>query len=50
MICEASDKLSKDFEVGINVLSKQTKEWLKALDNAVEKLGLNYDTCMKNTL
>ena len=45
IINEASERLSKDFEVGINVLSKQTKEWLKALDNAVEKLGLNYDTC-----
>ena len=29
LICEASEKLSKDFEVGVNVLSKQTKDWLK---------------------
>lgn len=45
MICEASEKLSKDFEVGVNVLSKQTKDWLKALDATVERLGLNYDDC-----
>ena len=45
MICEASEKLSRDFEVGINVLSKQTKMWLKELDAAVERLGLDYDKC-----
>ena len=45
MICEASNKLSRDFEVGINVLSKQTKDWLKALDAAVERLNLDYDKC-----
>ena len=45
MICEASEKLSRDFEVGVNVLSKQTKTWLKELDTAVEKLGLSYDNC-----
>lgn len=45
MICEASERLSRDFEVGVNVLSKQTKTWLKELDAAVEKLGLSYDDC-----
>ena len=45
MINEASEKLSRDFEVGVNVLSKQTKTWLKELDAAVEKLGLSYDDC-----
>lgn len=45
LICEASEKLSKDFEVGVNVLSKQTKDWLKALDAAVERLNLSYDDC-----
>ena len=45
MINEASEKLSRDFEVGVNVLSKQTKTWLKELDAAVEKLGLSYDNC-----
>ena len=45
MINEASEKLSRDFEVGVNVLSKQTKTWLKELDAAAEKLGLNYDDC-----
>lgn len=45
MICEASEKLSRDFEVGVNVLSKQTKTWLKELDATVEKLGLSYDDC-----
>ena len=45
MICEASERLSRDFEVGINVLSKQTKTWLKMLDARVEELGLNYDKC-----
>lgn len=45
IINEVSEKLSRDFEVGINVLSKQTKNWLKILDAAVEKLGLNYDDC-----
>lgn len=45
MINEASTKLSRDFEVGVNVLSNQTKAWLKALDSAVERYGLNYDDC-----
>ena len=45
MINEASEKLSRDFEVGVNVLSKQTKTWLKALDAAVERLGLSYGDC-----
>jgi hypothetical protein len=45
MINEASEKLSRDFEVGVNVLSKQTKTWLKELDATVEKLGLSYDNC-----
>jgi hypothetical protein len=45
MICEATDKLSRDFEVGINVLSNQTKGWLKELDAAVERYGLDYDKC-----
>lgn len=45
MINEASAKLSRDFEVGVNVLSNQTKAWLKALDSAVERYGLNYDDC-----
>lgn len=45
MINEASERLSRDFEVGISVLSKQTKSWLKELDAAVEKLGLDYDKC-----
>lgn len=45
MINEASEKLSRDFEVGVNVLSKQTKTWLKTLDATVEKLGLSYDNC-----
>ena len=43
MICEASERLSRDFEVGVNALSKQTKTWLKELDAAVERLGLDYD-------
>ena len=45
MINEASERLSRDFEVGVNVLSKQTKTWLKELDAAVERLGLDYDKC-----
>ena len=45
IITEASNRLSKDFEVGINVLSNQTKGWLKELDAAVVKYGLNYDQC-----
>ena len=45
MINEATDRLSRDFEVGINVLSNQTKQWLKALDAAVEKYGFTYDNC-----
>lgn len=47
-IFEASaNKLSKDFEVGTNVLSNQTRTWLKKLDAAVEFNGLDYDTCRK---
>ena len=45
MINEASEKLSRDFEVGVNVLSNQTKAWLKALDAAVERYGLNCNDC-----
>jgi hypothetical protein len=45
MINEASERLSRDFEVGVNVLSKQTKNWLKELDTAAEKYGLSYDKC-----
>ena len=45
MINEASEKLSRDFEVGVNILSNQTKAWLKALDSAVERYGFNYDDC-----
>lgn len=45
MICEAAERLSRDFEIGINVLSNQTRAWLKTLDAAVENLGLSYDTC-----
>lgn len=45
MVNEASERLSRDFEVGINVLSKQTKDWLKELDATVEKYGLSYDKC-----
>lgn len=45
IINEAADRLSKDFEVGQNVLSKQTKTWLKELDAAMEKYGLSYDQC-----
>ena len=45
MINEASEKLSRDFEVGVNVLSNQTKTWLKELDSRVVELGLNYDAC-----
>ena len=45
MINEASEKLSRDFEVGVNVLSHQTKSWLKVLDAAVERYGLEYDKC-----
>lgn len=45
MINEASEKLSRDFEVGVNVLSKQTKTWLKELDAAVERYNLNYNKC-----
>ena len=45
MINEASERLSRDFEVGVNVLSKQTKTWLKELDAAVERHNLNYDKC-----
>jgi hypothetical protein len=45
MICEASERLSRDFEVGINALSSQTKSWLKTLDAAVERHSLEYDKC-----
>ena len=45
IICEASERLSRDFEVGVNMLSNQTKQWLKELDSAVERLGLTYDQC-----
>lgn len=45
IISEASEKLSRDFEVGTNVLSNQTKYWLKALDAAVDFWDLNYDDC-----
>jgi hypothetical protein len=45
IINEASEKLSRDFEVGVNVLSNQTKTWLKRLDAAAERLGLDYNTC-----
>ena len=45
IINEESEKLSRDFEVGINVLSKQTKTWLKQLDSRVDQLGLSYDKC-----
>ena len=47
IINEASEKLSRDFEIGVNVLSNQTKAWLKELDSAVERNGLNYDDCRK---
>ena len=47
-IFEATNgKLSKDFEVGTNILSNQTRMWLKKLDAAVEFNGLDYDTCRK---
>lgn len=45
IICESNDRLSKDFEVGVNVLSNQTRTWLKTLDSAVEKWKLSYDQC-----
>ena len=45
IINEASDRLSKDFEVGKNTLANQTKGWLKALDAAMEKHKLSYDQC-----
>jgi hypothetical protein len=45
MINEAAERLSRDFEVGVNVLSKQTKGWLKELDAAVERYELSYDKC-----
>ena len=45
IINEAKDRLSKDFEVGNHALAKQTKGWLKALDNAMDKYGLTYDQC-----
>jgi hypothetical protein len=47
-IFEASaNRLSKDFEVGTNVLSNQTRTWLKKLDAEMEFNGLDYDTCRK---
>lgn len=45
IICESSDRLSKDFEVGVNVLSNQTRTWLKNLDAAMERWKLSYDQC-----
>lgn len=45
MINEASELLSRDFTVGTNVLSNQTKSWLKQLDATVEKYKLSYDQC-----
>lgn len=45
IICESSDRLSKDFEVGVNVLSNQTRIWLKNLDAAMERWKLSYDQC-----
>lgn len=45
MICEAEEFLSSDFEVGKNVLSNQTKGWLKELDRAVKKNKLSYKQC-----
>lgn len=45
IICESTDRLSKDFEVGVNVFSNQTRTWLKTLDAAVEKWKLSYDQC-----
>lgn len=45
IICEANDRLSKDFEVGVNVLSNQTRTWLKSLDAAMERWKLSYDQC-----
>ena len=45
IINEEAEKLSRDFEVGTNVLSNQTKEWLVALDDAVDFYDFNYDTC-----
>lgn len=45
MINEASERLSRDFEVGKYALATQTKAWLKELDKAVEKYGLTYDDC-----
>lgn len=45
IICEANDRLSKDFEVGVNVLSNQTRTWLKSLDSAMERWKLSYDQC-----
>lgn len=45
IITESSEKLSRDFEVSTNIFSKQTKTWLKELDERVETLGLTYDQC-----
>lgn len=45
IICEAEEFLSSDFEVGKNILSNQTKSWLKELDRAVKKNKLTYKQC-----
>lgn len=45
MICEAEEFLSSDFEVGKNVLSNQTRGWLKELDKAVKRNKLTYKQC-----
>lgn len=45
IVNESADRLSKDFIVGENALSKQTKTWLKELDAAMEKHKLTYDKC-----
>jgi hypothetical protein len=45
ILCESSDKISRDFEVGLNVFSKQTKAWLKALDSEAERIGVSYNDC-----
>ena len=44
-IYEGSERLSRDFEVGKTPFAKQTKQWLKLLDEAVEKNKLSYDKC-----
>lgn len=47
IINEASEKLSRDFEVGNNVLSNQTKTWLKKLDSESARMGFDYATCRR---